>query len=67
MQKKKIILPYIPKEHKKYGLLPHSHKDGGEVFDYPVCMLNELEEKNLLQLLQVRLCPLSFLTLCLNQ
>jgi len=28
-------MPYIPKEHEKYNLLPLSRKNGGEVFEYP--------------------------------
>ena len=36
-------MPYIPKEHEKYDLLPDSRKDGGEVFDYPCALLDKLE------------------------
>lgn len=27
-------MPYIPKEHEKYQLLPYCREKGGEVFDY---------------------------------
>lgn len=34
-------MPYIPKEHEKYDLLPYCGKHGGEVFEYPY-LLNKL-------------------------
>lgn len=34
-------MPYIPKEHEKYDLLPYCRKHGGEVFEYP-SLLNKL-------------------------
>ena len=34
-------MPYIPKEHEKYDLLPYCRKHGGEVFEYPY-LLNKL-------------------------
>lgn len=40
-------MPYIPKQHKKYNLLPYCRKDGGEVFDYPselICKAEKLLE-----------------------
>lgn len=37
-------MPYIPKEHKKYNLLPFCQKNGGEVFEYPSELINEAEE-----------------------
>lgn len=40
-------MPYIPKQHEKYNLLPACRKDGGEVFDYPselICKAEELLE-----------------------
>lgn len=37
-------MPYIPKEHEKYDLLPFSRKRGGEVFEYPCFDLYRLEE-----------------------
>ena len=37
-------MPYIPKEHEKYDLLPYCRKDGGEVFEYPGGLINEAEE-----------------------
>lgn len=36
-------MPYIPKNHEKYNLLPRCKERGGEVFEYP-SMLNELED-----------------------
>ncbi len=36
-----IEMPYIPKIHKKYNLLPFSRKNGGEVFSYP-CNLEHI-------------------------
>lgn len=33
-------MPYIPKEHKKYDLLPFCRENGGEVFSYPCEMEN---------------------------
>ena len=37
-------MPYIPKEHEKYDLLPFCRKSGGEVFEYPSCLVNEVED-----------------------
>lgn len=37
-------MPYIPKQHEKYDLLPHCRKDGGEVFDYPSKLINKVEK-----------------------
>lgn len=37
-------MPYIPKEHEKYNLLPLCRKDGGEVFDYPSKLIYEAEQ-----------------------
>lgn len=37
-------MPYIPKEHEKYDLLPLCRKDGGEVFDYPSKLICEAEQ-----------------------
>ena len=37
-------MPYIPKEHEKYDLLPHCRKDGGEVFEYPGGLLYKTEK-----------------------
>lgn len=39
---KKIKKPYIPKEHKKYDLLPCCRKNGGEVFAYPSDLIDKL-------------------------
>ncbi|MCI8361148.1 MAG: hypothetical protein HFE86_07420 [Clostridiales bacterium] len=36
-------MPYIPKEHKKYNLLPYCREKGGEVFAYPAGPLYEAE------------------------
>lgn len=36
-------MPYIPKEHEKYDLLPFCRKDGGEVFEYPGELIYEAE------------------------
>lgn len=36
-------MPYIPEKHKKYHLLPLCRRDGGEVFDYPGKLINEVE------------------------
>ncbi len=41
------MMPYIPKQHKKYNLLPLLCKYGGEVFDYPVELLNQIEERGI--------------------
>lgn len=50
--RKKIKKPYIPKEHEKYDLLPFCRQNGGEVFEYPGKLLDQLaqyttEEDNL--------------------
>lgn len=37
-------MPYIPKEHEKYDLLPNCRKNGGEVFDYPSKLIFEAEQ-----------------------
>ena len=37
-------MPYIPKNHEKYNLLPSCRKHGGEVFSYPVEFLDELQD-----------------------
>lgn len=37
-------MPYIPKEHEKYNLLPYCRKNGGEVFDYPSELICEAEK-----------------------
>lgn len=37
-------MPYIPKDHKKYGLLPYCREHGGEVFDYPSELLSEVNK-----------------------
>ena len=37
-------MPYIPKEHEKYNLLPRCNEYGGEVFEYPSNLLRKLEE-----------------------
>lgn len=37
-------MPYIPKEHEKYDLLPLCRERGGEVFEYPGDLLDRLEE-----------------------
>ena len=37
-------MPYIPKEHEKYDLLPRCRKSGGEVFEYPSSLLNKIEK-----------------------
>ena len=35
-------MPYIPYEHETYKLLPRSRKNGGEVFEYPSELLDEV-------------------------
>jgi DNA-directed RNA polymerase subunit M/transcription elongation factor TFIIS len=35
-------MPYIPKEHAKYDILPHCRKSGGEVFSYDCEMEGEI-------------------------
>lgn len=40
-------MPYIPKQHEKYNLLPYCRKNGGEVFDYPSELIYKAE--NLLE------------------
>ena len=37
-------MPYIPKEHEKYNLLPLCRKDGGEVWDYPSELILKAEK-----------------------
>lgn len=37
-------MPYIPKQHEKYNLLPYCKKDGGEVFDYPSELIYRAEK-----------------------
>ena len=37
-------MPYIPKEHEKYDLLPFCRKDGGEVFEYPGSLIHKIEK-----------------------
>ena len=37
-------MPYIPKEHEKYDLLPFCRKDGGEVFEYPSSLITKAEK-----------------------
>lgn len=37
-------MPYIPKKHEKYDLLPYCRRHGGEVFEYPSDLLRKLEE-----------------------
>ena len=36
-------MAYIPKQHEKYDLLPFRREHGGEVFDYPSKLINEIE------------------------
>lgn len=35
-------MPYIPKEHEKYDLLPFCREKGGEVFQYPSPLVDEV-------------------------
>jgi len=35
-------MPYIPKAHKKYDILPYCRENGGEVFSYSVELENEI-------------------------
>jgi hypothetical protein len=37
-------MPYVPKEHEKYNLLPSCQKCGGEVFSYPSDILSDIEK-----------------------
>ncbi len=37
-------MPYIPKTHEKYDLLPLCRENGGEVFDYPCRLLDKIED-----------------------
>ncbi len=37
-------MPYIPKQHEKYNLLPYCRKEGGEVFDYPSALISKAEK-----------------------
>ncbi len=37
-------MPYIPKEHEKYDLLPYCRENGGEVFQYPSMLVDELSK-----------------------
>jgi hypothetical protein len=36
-------MAYIPEAHKKYNLLPYCTENGGEVFEYPSIMADEIE------------------------
>lgn len=36
-------MPYIPKAHEKYDVLPYCRKHGGEVFSYPPDLLRQVE------------------------
>ena len=36
-------MPYIPKQHEIYDLLPDSRAHGGEVFSYPSALLSKIE------------------------
>lgn len=36
-------MPYIPKQHEKYNVLPYCRAHGGEVFSYPSGLLNKVE------------------------
>lgn len=36
-------MPYIPKRHEKYNLLPYCKEHGGEVFSYPSDLLRKVE------------------------
>ena len=36
-------MPYIPKNHEKYDLLPRCREEGGEVFNYPGELICEVE------------------------
>lgn len=35
------IMPYIPKEHQRYDLLPYCRMHGGEVFEYPSRLIDQ--------------------------
>lgn len=37
-------MPYIPKEHEKFNLLPNRRENGGEVFEYPSDLIYEAEQ-----------------------
>lgn len=37
-------MPYIPKEHERYNLLPYCREHGGEVFEYPSELIYEAEK-----------------------
>ena len=37
-------MPYIPKKHEKYELLPFCRKEGGEVFQYPGSLIHKVEK-----------------------
>ena len=37
-------MPYIPKEHEKYDLLPLCRKHGGETWEYPGGMIYEVKK-----------------------
>lgn len=37
-------MPYIPREHEEYNLLPYCQKNGGEVFDYPSELIYQAEQ-----------------------
>ena len=37
-------MPYIPKEHAKYTLLPFCREDGGEVFSYSCEMVTAIHD-----------------------
>ena len=37
-------MPYIPEKHRKYDLLPFCRENGGEVFDYPDSLLDDVNK-----------------------
>ncbi len=38
-------MPYIPKEHEKYNLLPWKTENGGECFVYPDQLVNDISDR----------------------
>ena len=44
LEVEQLIMPYIPKEHLKYEVLPRCRKSGREVFSYPGSLLDEANQ-----------------------
>lgn len=52
-------MPFIPKEHEKYNLLPRKTENGGECFVYPERFVDSIADK-LSELCEVSLIPYGY-------